>query len=455
MDKRTPGRPVNLARLVHRRTARLEFVVTAAGEVSSQSPEARLGAQTLLARRATGRLVLAMLVAATCLYIFRRPTSIALPVFFAEDGSVFFKDALARGWPSILDPYAGQVLAFQRAAAWGLSKLPVLIQPAAYVAVAVAVAVTSCSIVLSARWRTSAPIVARFACLIALLCSPAVDETFATLSNTHWWLGIGLLLLGMLHDPLNRRIKVGEMTFVAVAALSGFAVIYGLPSLAVRAIRERSRHSVALVSIAVVGLLLQIASVASSGRRGDLGAILSDPVRAFVVLIKRVFAASALGDSNLMNGWLGYQADWWVWLVTLTLIAAFLVVWSRSPSLESAALLLTLLGGWILALYAMSQPGSSIDLLVMWPTAASRFFLAPVAVLFVTLIVAPQRTVMARVGSGVACLLLAVGILSDYRLIPLQKVDWEPFARCVEQAVTTCSTTIAPDWPLQIEPAGQ
>jgi hypothetical protein len=197
--------------------------MTAAGEVSSENPEAWLGAETILARRATGRLILAMLAAATCLYIFRRPTSIALPIFFAEDGTAFFKDALDRGWMSLLDPYAGQVLLFQRAAAWGLSKLPVLIQPAAYTAVAVAVAVAACSIVLSARWRAPVPVLARFACLVALLCSPAVDETFATLSNTHWWLGIGLLLLGMLHDPLNRRMKVGEMTFVAIAALSGFA----------------------------------------------------------------------------------------------------------------------------------------------------------------------------------------------------------------------------------------
>jgi hypothetical protein len=221
----------------------------------------------------------------------------------------------------------------------------------------------------------------------------------------------------------------------------------------VRAIREGSRHSVALVSIAVAGLLLQIASVASSGRRGDLGSILSDPVTAIVVLIKRVFAASALGDLNLMDGWRGFEAEWWVWLVTLTLIAAMLMVWSRSASLESAALVLSLVGGWILALYAMSEPGSSIALLVTWPTAASRFFLVPVAVLFVSLIVVSQRSVGSRVASGLAAMLLAVGVMSDYRLIPLQKVDWEPFATCVEQALTTCSTTIAPDWPLQIEPA--
>src|SRR5262245_6291251 len=46
---------------------------------------------------ANARLILVMLAAATLLYVLRRPTSLASPTFVAEDGSVFFSDALAGG----------------------------------------------------------------------------------------------------------------------------------------------------------------------------------------------------------------------------------------------------------------------------------------------------------------------------------------------------------------------
>jgi hypothetical protein len=426
--------------------------MTTMTDVLPARADALVRGRPLLAHRATGRLLFGLVVIATCVYALRRPTSIVSPAFFAEDGIILFKDALERGWASLLEPFAGQFLLFHRVTAWVSSALPVLIQPAAYMAAAVAAAVTSCSIVLSARWRVPAPIIVRFACLIALLCSPAVDESYANLLNSHWWLGIGLLLLGMLHDPLSQRLKLAEITFVAVSALSGFAALYGLPSLVVRAVRERSRQSVALMSIATAGLLLQIVSLTSSTRRSDIGVIVSQPGEAVMVLIKRVFAAAALGDANLREGWPQYAAEWWVSLVTLTLIGALVLVWTRIPWLESAALILTLLGGWILAIYAMGGPGRSIDQLVTWPGSASRYFVCPIALLFVGLILARQRAAMAWLGSTVACILLAVGIMSDYHLSPWQKVDWEPFSKCVEQAAATCTTNIPPGWVLEFEP---
>jgi hypothetical protein len=194
--------------------------VIAARRATSNGPIALRAARALLARRASGKVVLFMVAVAGCLYVMRRPTSIFAPVLFADDGIGYVKGAIEHGWTSLLETYAAQVFLFQRALALAFSVLPVAIQPAAYMAAAVAAAVGSCSIVLSAHWRPPVPVVVRFACLVALLSSPAVDEIFGSFSNIHWWLGVGAILLVMLRDPVTRRTKRAEYAFVAASAVS-------------------------------------------------------------------------------------------------------------------------------------------------------------------------------------------------------------------------------------------
>src|SRR5450759_3953908 len=167
-------------------------------------------------RYASAALTLAMLPVAVYVYVLRQPAVITAPTFWAEDGTIFFKGALEHGLGAIFEPYSGQVFFFQRVVALLAAPLPVSIQPAIYAAVAVAAAVLSCSIALSSRWRFSVPLTARFLCVLALLCSPAVEEVFGTLTNAHWWLAIGLVLVGMLSDPLSRRGKSGELAFTAL-----------------------------------------------------------------------------------------------------------------------------------------------------------------------------------------------------------------------------------------------
>lgn len=399
--------------------------------------------------RLAGRAVpLALVLAAVYLYVWRQPSVVTAPVMWAEDGTIFLKGVLEHGAATLFDPYNGQLFLFQRLVALIASPLAVAIQPAIYEVAAIAAAVLSCSIVLSSRWRFAVPRWARFLCLVALVCSPGVDEVFGTLSNTHWWLGIGLVLIGMLDDSQSRGVKFGELGFAAVTALSGFAAAYAVPSLAVRSFRNRSRHSLALLGVAVAGTLVQVGYLLGSARQMNTSGLFDQKTTDLLVLVRRVFAASALGDTNLALLWPDRFPDTWVWLVALALVVALVTLWARAPRIEVIALGAALFGGWILAIRAVPDPSA-----VLWLFAiGGRFFVVPMAMLYVIPIVSWPTDTLGRGMAALACVLLAGGILSDYHLNPLPTVDWTSFAACVEQRTTPCTTVIPPNWRLEIDP---
>lgn len=411
----------------------------------------------VLARLRSTGLIPGMIGIATYLYVIRSPATLTSATLWAEDGTVFFKDAIERGWSQLFVPYVGQVFVFQRTIAAAFAPLPVALQPSLYAAAAIAIAVLSCAIILSSRWRTSAPLGVRFACMVALLCAPGLGETYGTLANVHWWLAVGLLLIGLLRDPLTRPAKVGEVVFAAIVGLSGFAAVYGIPTLVVRLVRNRSRQSLAVLAVALLGLVAQVAFLLGSARRGDLMGIVSDPIVGLLVLAKRVGATAVQGDVNLTTLWPAVWPGAWGWLSVLALVAALALAWRRGPGLEMAALLLALLGGWLLALWALTQPGGSTDWL-LWPSAAERFFLVPRAVLPIGIVIAWPTAGRGRLPLGVAasCVLLAGGILSDYHVTQvLGVVDWSSFAQCVEATSGTCTTTIPPGWVLEVAARGR
>ena len=332
-----------------------------------------------------------MLAAAASVYVLVDRGASRFRSCGQRDDPIFLTGAHDAGWLAIFAPYGGQLLLFQRTVAFLAAPLPTLIQPAIYVAASIAVALASTGIVLSNRWRHPVPLAAQFVCLLALLCSPQVDDAFGTLSNAHWWLAVGVLSLGMLRDPLGRLGRMGELAYTAIASLSaGFAAVYGFPMLVVRAVRNRSRHSAAILAAAVVGALIQMSYLLSSSRHGDIGPIISDPGTSLLVFIKRVLATDALGTPTLAVMSPLKTVAWQTWLVVIVLAAALAFIWIRAlreetTRLEAAALGVTIAGGWLLAMWAFTMPGASLDML-FWPTAGARYFVVPTAAIYLILL---------------------------------------------------------------------
>jgi hypothetical protein len=189
-----------------------------------------------------------------------------------------------------------------------------------------------------------------------------------------------------------------------------------------------------------------------SSRHGDISQLLH-PLSALLILAKHVPATVALADTNLASLWFLKWPDPVILPVVVAMTAAIGVVWARGPRLEVAALVATLLGGWFLAMWSMTTPGLTLDML-FWPNAASRYFLAPIAILYLSLLLAPAAGRIGRAAVGLSCALMAVGILSGYALPATVPVDWGPFAQCIEQKAGPCTVDIPPGWSLEVNPGG-
>ena len=394
--------------------------------------------------------VAGMLLAATYVFAFRRIGVVTSPYFWAEDAAVFLKDAMASGAGSLYATYNGQYFFLQRVTAYLGAQLPVPWEPTLYVAVGTAAAVLSCGWVLSPRWRFEVPLGLRFAVMLGLLCSPTVDEVHGNLTNAHWWLAIGLVLIGLLRDPVGRGSRGWEIGYVTVASLTGFSALYGLPTLVARALRTRTRHSSLLCGIAAVALALQTAILlASHQRQGRLGVMFSEPSTLWVVPLKRVFGAMALGDQYLSVVWPADVPTWWVIPLVGVVVAAFVVLLASTDRLVAIALVAVAAVGVVLAFWATTMDPLTPAALIA-PGAASRYFVIPVAAMYIAAAVVERWSGITAAAGVTLALVCLVAIAGEYRIPGDTMFDQSPFYACMQKDVGTCSTTVPPGWTITV-----
>jgi hypothetical protein len=158
-------------------------------------------------------------------FVSRRPDQWGSPQFWAEDGSVFFRDAIAVGWRSLWQPYAGYLHVVPRIVACLTKSLPWEILPRIYMTAALLIAVGVVVRVALARL----PMLERTLAATALVAVPHSGEVFLNLTNLHWILDF-LLVVNLLETaPARAGETFRRMTEVLIAGLSGPMVVLLAP----------------------------------------------------------------------------------------------------------------------------------------------------------------------------------------------------------------------------------
>jgi len=166
-----------------------------------------------------GYLAVASLLATVILC--RRPDVVTRPQFWAEDGAVYFCDALVHGFPRALFrlyqgfPHLGQRLI----AAFG-SLFPIASAPRVYTTTAIVIEALSVATFSLPRFRHLVRSDAlRILFCVACVSLPAHTEVFATPANVGWFLGIWLLFASLSTAPRRARSLVG-LTVCGVGAIA-------------------------------------------------------------------------------------------------------------------------------------------------------------------------------------------------------------------------------------------
>lgn len=324
-----------------------------------------------------------MVALAAVLVFTRTPGILIHGRLFAEEGVLYFRDAVAGTWyDALLAPRVGYFSAFNKLAALAATLVP--LEQAPLVTTWSALLVQLCVVWMIARSDAFGPPWGRAAAALApLLAVPSVEVWLTTISS-QFHLAVGTaVLLATGPAALPATFRLG---FLLLAGATGPVAATLAPLFVLKAYGSRSRQDIReaalLCGLAAVQGALLIQGLAGGDRTGGLAGL--------AVL-------AALGIKNLAFPWLGAPA---VHLAALLLagsrlmkgvvvagLAAFAAV-VVAPLLRTRAARWLLAAALLIALVSYAGALGKDPWLLVLPTAAGRYAYAPNVLVLLALIAA-------------------------------------------------------------------
>jgi hypothetical protein len=227
----------------------------------------------------------------TAIVYARKPDMFERPQFWAEDGSIFFAQALTLGPAAFVTPYAGYHLGIQRVVAAVAAAIAAVAAPAIYVAASLALTLWVVARTLSTRF----PLQPRAVAGLAVVLVPDTGDSLLILSGVQWFLAVGLVALAISDDPHTTRQKVHDAITALVFATTGPFGTLLAPIFAWRAWVRRSHWSGILAAIVAVAGLIQLVFLASAP---------GNPRPAMSAVHALVAVGNRVGGSLLLGAWL-------------------------------------------------------------------------------------------------------------------------------------------------------
>ena len=341
-----------------------------------------------IGRETAAALLLSVLAlgAGTLVELGRQSGLPAWQSIWAEDGSIFLADAIAKPFPDVLwHPYAGYMLLIPRMAAELVALLP--LEDAAWMTAVVASSLVAA--VALFVYHASAVVLCHKASRVALaaivlLLPTAGFEATANLANSHWY-----LVFACFWALVDTRRTSGALTaralFAAAAPLSNPLAALLIPLVFTPSALRASRREVIPRGAFLIGVCLQGLVVLRASH--DTAANPFSPWDLAEILGGRVAGAFLVGDRfvELVGRSLGTTFT----VGSVLIIAMLLYVVIRS--VDGFRQRFVLLAGCYSAVFLV------VPLVVRgstgyWPVAngalvGSRYFILPVIFLFVALVV--------------------------------------------------------------------
>lgn len=300
----------------------------------------------LLARVRTGRserwsvaaISVAAVLALTGAQIFYQTGAASYRTIWAEDGEVFYDDALRHGLGSLARPYSGYLQIVPRMLA-----LPATWFPVGRIAIYLAVAAAACCslVALSLYWLTDQAIASRrlraVLVIVVALHPVLVFENLATITNVIWVLGFAVFW-ALLRRPLTRVDVLVGAVVVFLGTMSTTLTVLYLPVAAYVAWTRRDRYTRIVLGAYALALLLQSVAYLTSSDHGATG----DSPGLPTLYVARVLSSAAVGEhwaSQLWND--GGRARLFPFAALLVLLVIGLLLttrgWTRSLGAVAAA----------------------------------------------------------------------------------------------------------------------
>jgi hypothetical protein len=412
------------------------------------SPANRVARRRSLAAWAPGAGGTALILALCALVlIVRRPDALFTAQFWAEDCAVYFKDSIELGVAALVVPYAGYFTLVQRLVALVASPVPAAFAPLAFNVLALATALLVILRVLSRRLEL--PYRALLALAIVLV--PHTGEVFLTATNLQWITALAMVAVVFSRAPQTLVAWIVDVAWLVVAGLSGPFVIFIVPLVIIRMVREGStRHRVVILSIAVGCALLHALALATSGAPPASTATVGS-------LAQRAGIAAAIfvikGPGIMfMGGALPYAVPYPLAGALAAALGALALVtlFARRDARERWITASLLLFGAMIAVATAIKFFQNPRQLLEFDHGDRYFFIARVMVAW-SLILALESSARRRTLAMVLLAASAVGSLSAFRWPAPRDFNWRATAAALDRG-EPARVTVPPDWEVTITP---
>lgn len=351
-----------------------------------------------------------MVGVATALIFARTPGILLQGRMFAEEGVIYFRDAMAGSWyEAVLAPRLGYYSAFNKLAALAASAVP--LEEAAHVTTLCALAVQLAVVWIIARSDAFGPLWGRALAALAPLLAVPTAEVWLNTINSQFHLAVGtavLLVTGRSALPAAFR-----FLFLLLAGATGPVSVTLAPLFALKALRSRNRQDLCeaglLCALAGVQGLLMVRGLTGGERTGG---------------ISGVALLGAFGIKNLALPWLGAPANRLATellagtRVMKGLVATGLVAFAALvavPLLRSAAARWLAAAALVIAFASYAGALGKDPWILLLPAASGRYAYAPNVLLLLALVAAAvDRANSVRLLAACLAAWLMVGGLAQF-----------------------------------------
>ena len=360
--------------------------------------------------------LLGLSVVAVILFL-RRPDFLLDAKLWAEDGTIWYAEAAAKGFASAFSPQNGYFQTISRIVFWVAQAIPIETVPLFANTVGLLIRVAPVAFICSSRFDWI-PWQAKLAMVAYYVLMPGIEEVHANITNAHWYLAIYVLMIVISRPPRSSAGRVHDFVALTIAGLSGPFILLLLPCFALRLLCDRSHRGYVLRLTVLATLLaaVQVLAIVLTGGETRSPA----PLGASFGLLLQIIGVRIVSGTFLARGAPGVAAN--AVLVALALgigVAAIRAGGWRAACVSLLAVL------QISA--ALASPMISLDQ-PQWPlflVGGERYFVIP-RLLLVALVVFAVAGLRPKLVPG--ALLIAVLVLALLPGFHLRPVPGPPFA---------------------------
>ncbi|MBN9387122.1 MAG: hypothetical protein J0I20_03640 [Chloroflexi bacterium] len=395
------------------------------------------------------------------LLTLRRVDAVATPQFWAEDGTLIFRNSvLLNSWDFLSTsvygfPYLLPKLIGLFARPFGFEAAPLVYSLAANVFVALLIATFS----LPHFKHLVKSDILRIVFCIVVVCLPNSDELIGAAINIGWYIGIWAVLTAFMILPRSRVGLIGLALVHVICLYSSPSAIIIAPIWFVRLLRgflrrDKAEWTFALVILATIGSLFLVT--------GDFGSNLDQSKAAFSVvamlnfLVTRVISELIVGNFGILvlDGLFGPFIGYIVTLLGLVGLFYLLRVARYKGALISLAFGGVILSSMILTFVgrkSLNETGAVLgDVFI---AGSGRYFLLGNAIFFLVILFSLDRLPLSRLKVTLVSVVLGVILLalSQSFLLPVRPdTHWPQYARQIPAALdpTTHQPLVIPIQPV-------